>query len=199
MESFKQRFTYVYDNKIWGDGSGGGSCKEFLAPYIKFVNQFVKENNIKTILDFGCGVSDFPLCINLEGANYIGVDVVESVITHNLEKYKSENIDYKLINDVSDIENINADLVLIKDVFQHWHYKEIESFLKKYSKKFKYILSTNRNNQFEDYQYYRLDPHLYAIGLNYKLKPLSLFNPELVLNLTENKHDIKEVILITWK
>jgi hypothetical protein len=53
MESI---FTYIYENKIWGGTSGDGSTIEYnISDYIPFLKNFIIDNNIKTVVDIGCG------------------------------------------------------------------------------------------------------------------------------------------------
>ena len=61
MENF---FTSVYEKKTWGDNnnneysgsSGGGSFIEFNKDtYVPFLKKYIVNNNIKSIVDLGCG------------------------------------------------------------------------------------------------------------------------------------------------
>ena len=60
----EQVFTYIYENNIWGDNlnnkysgsSGDGSTIEFNKDtYINFVQNFIKDHNITSVVDLGCG------------------------------------------------------------------------------------------------------------------------------------------------
>lgn len=56
-------FTKIYETCEWGDNnntdykgsSGGGSSISFNEEYIKFLKQFIDTNNIKKVIDLGCG------------------------------------------------------------------------------------------------------------------------------------------------
>ena len=61
-------FTKIYETKKWGEingkgTSGNGSSIEVTGTeYNPFIKNFIKENNIRTVVDLGCG--DF-VCGNL--------------------------------------------------------------------------------------------------------------------------------------
>ena len=75
-------FTMIYENKIWGDNnnnnykgsSGGGSTINYNEnTYIPFLQKFIIDNDIETIVDLGCG--DFvcgPLIYNNLDILYTG-------------------------------------------------------------------------------------------------------------------------------
>jgi len=80
--------------------------------------------------------------VNLNNADYLGIDIVEFIINDNNTLYKSNNISF-LNLDISDRENkISADLCIIKDVFQHLDYSSIYKIINKFDW-FKYVLITN--------------------------------------------------------
>jgi hypothetical protein len=67
----EQPFTNIYECKSWGDNnideysgsSGAGSGINYNNDtYVPFLKKFIIDNNIKNIIDFGCG--DF-ICGNL--------------------------------------------------------------------------------------------------------------------------------------
>lgn len=187
----KERFTYVYDNNVWG-GSGGGSNPQFLGPYFNWLNKFIKEKKIKTVLDYGCGLSGSGQLLN--GVMYYGYDIVDSVVKDCQLKYSSPTRKY--IGPGQTIPS-NIELLIVKDVLMHWSYKEIENFIETFCKDHKYVALVNSCQQTEDYQKCSETPHLQATPLSYKYKPLSNYNPELIMTLDINKNDPKEVLLIT--
>lgn len=189
--NMKERFTYVYDNDVWG-GSGGGSNPQFLGPYFNWLNKFIKERKIKTVLDYGCGMSGGE---GIDCPMYYGYDIVESVINNCKTKFASPRRRYRLIDD--NFIMPATDFLIIKDVLMHWSYDEIESFLNESVQYHKYIVLVNSCQQTEDYQKCSETPHLQATPLSYKYKPLSNYNPELIMTLDINKNDPKEVLLIT--
>lgn len=135
-------FNNIYKSGGWNKlGSGEGSQIESTLDYVPFIQEFLEKNNIKSVLDLGCGDWTFSKTIDWSDIKYLGVDASEIVIKNNIEKYKNKNINFKCCNFLK--ENFgNYDLCIIKDVFQHLKNEEIINF-KKQLKKFKYILITN--------------------------------------------------------
>lgn len=159
----EQVFTNVYDKKIWGDNnnpeyngsSGTGSFIDYNKnTYIPFLKKFIGDNNIKTIVDLGCG--DFncgKLIYDDLDILYTGYDVYKKIIEynsrqHSLPKYSFMHLDF--CNNKETI--INGDICILKDVIQHWSLDDIYKFLDYLviNKKFKYILLCNCSNGAKD-------------------------------------------------
>jgi len=159
----EQVFINVYENNIWGNNniaeyngsSGPGSSIDYNKDnYIPFVKKFITDNNIKHIVDLGCG--DFrcgSLIYDDLDILYTGYDVYNKVIDYNsthypLPKYYFTHLDF--CNNKNSI--VNGDLCILKDVIQHWSLDNIYAFLDYLveHKKFKYILICNCCNQLQD-------------------------------------------------
>lgn len=128
-----------------GDGSYGGLAL-FKA---EIINKFVKENNVKNIIEFGCGDGN-----QLELAkypSYMGFDVSEIIINSCIKKFYNDNTKSFLFYNPKYISKIdqflNSDLTLSLDVIYHLTdeilYEEYMHNLFKCSKKFVIIYSTN--------------------------------------------------------
>jgi len=156
-------FTKLYESNTWGNNkmidytgsSGYGSSIIYNKDtFIPFLKKFITDNNIKNIVDLGCG--DF-ICGKLIYDDldivYTGYDAYKKVIdfnskTYSLPKYSFIHLDF--CNNKKDI--INGDLCILKDVIQHWSLDNIYTFLDYIveNKKFKYILICNCCNQSKD-------------------------------------------------
>lgn len=139
-------FREAYEGApIWGEEfagtSGSGSTPANARPYIEFLENFIREHDIHSVVDVGCGDWQFSKLLNWEGIDYLGVDIVASVIKANQEKYGASNIHF-FKADGTTVRLPEADLLLCKDVLQHLPNKNIAFFLKTLSK-YKYCLLTN--------------------------------------------------------
>ena len=158
-----ETFTYIYENKVWGDNnnneyngsSGGGSDIDFNKDtYVPFLQNFIINNNIKNIVDLGCG--DFKcgkLIYDMLDIKYTGYDTYKKIIIYNLKhnplpKYFFKHLDFYNNKEII----IKGDLCILKDVIQHWKLNEIYTFLDYLveNKIFKYILISNCCNQTTD-------------------------------------------------
>lgn len=137
-------FENIYKNNVWEKGSGGGSYPENTGEYRAFLQNFLREKQIKNVVDLGCGDWQFSQLLNWDGINYLGVDCVHFLTEENRKRFaKKGSIDFE----TADITNFNVppcDLLIIKDVFIHWRNEEIQNFFKR-SIPAKYILVTNDN------------------------------------------------------
>lgn len=146
-QALEKVFTEIYEKGVWGknkDGegcSGGGSSYDDAVSYIKFLESFIKEKEINSVLDFGCGDWAFSKYINWGEIKYIGIDVVKKVIESNQKKFASANISF-LFKDGIEGGLPSADLLICKDVLQHLSNEDILLFLKE-AKKFRHCLITN--------------------------------------------------------
>ncbi len=138
------RFVEIYANNEWGVGSGEGSLDFQTKGYQKFLQKFLKQKRISSVVDMGCGDWQFSRYINWEGISYIGYDVVPEVIAANIEKYSTNNISFKLYSgDPSELPK--SDLLIAKDVLQHLPNQPVLEFLQHLSK-YRYALITNCTN-----------------------------------------------------
>lgn len=184
----RDRFTYVYDNKIWGDSSGGGSDLSLLGDMVQWLNDYIVTNGIESVLDFGCGMNG--LGEHIVVPQYIGTDIVPSVVEYCNKHYP---LDIRLSDGMPTIE---ADLLLVKDVLMHWRVSEINEFMRYVRTRYKHIVLVNSCGQVEPNPNPATDPHLYAMGLSYRFEPLSTYEPIHVMTLSKNPNDPKEVLLI---
>lgn len=136
-------FTRIYSEDQWDGGSGKGSTIENTEPYRRLLEGFISEHGVKSVVDAGCGDWQSTHLIDWKGASYIGVDVVESVIAANRARYghlhRFECLDF------STQELPSADLLLLKEVLQHWPTHVIQELLSRLGQ-FKYVLITNSVN-----------------------------------------------------
>lgn len=168
MRTHKEIFTEIYDKNIWG-GSGGGSTPENTVEYRAFLQKFLKDYKIRSVVDYGCGDWSFSHLIDWTGVWYVGVDCVESVVAANRKKYSQ-----KFINFHGPSYPNQADLMILKDVLQHWSNSDIDLFLL-LNRKFKYILITNTQGEAEcDIEAGQ------CRGLSAKFEPLKKYNPEIL-------------------
>lgn len=151
VQSCKEVFSTIYKDKIWGvngegqGDSGPGSSLRYTAEYRQFVQKFLADNNIKSVVDVGCGDWTFSQTMNWNGIDYKGFDVVESVIEKNKQKFGKSNIQFNLADGTQPNVLPAADLLLCKDVLQHLTLNDVEQFLKNLGQ-FKYALITNNIN-----------------------------------------------------
>lgn len=108
--------------------SGPGSLLENTDLLIKNLNEFIKNNNIKSIIDAPCGDFNYMSKIDLENVQYLGLDVSKNAIEMCKKKSNKTNIEFKVFNIITDTLP-KSDLILIKDLFLHLSFSHITTVL----------------------------------------------------------------------
>ncbi len=144
-KSAVETFSEIYDENIWGGNSGefysgDGSTEIFANQYAAAIKKFIAENDVTGVVDLGCG--DFRVAAKFisNEIHYTGVDIVESLIEHNLQEHGNENIDFRRL-DIAEDDLPEGDLCLIRQVLQHLSNTEIAKILSN-CRKYKFLLVT---------------------------------------------------------
>lgn len=139
--SMKDTFSEIYQNRKWYKGSGSGSLAENTAPYRLLLQELINRDDIRTVIDLGCGDWQFSKLIDWSSVSYNGIDVVPEVIESNIRLYGNLPHITFTCKDML-YEKPKADLLIVKDVLQHWPNEDIQLFLK-HVQGCKYVLITN--------------------------------------------------------
>ena len=138
----REAFENVYGDGRWGFGSGHGSLPRTTGPYRRFLEDFLVANEIRSVLDFGCGDWQFSRLIDWHGAAYIGVDIVPAVIERNRELYQKPGVEFMVTpEDPADLPG--AELLVCKDVLQHLPNADVHWFLDNVVPRFSMSLIVN--------------------------------------------------------
>lgn len=137
----KERFERIYANNEWRHGSGSGSRVKHTRGYVRMLQRFLREHAIRSVVDLGCGDWQFSSFVRWDGVQYRGFDLVPSIIEQNRQRFSAPNVEFHLYSgDFAELPA--ADLLIVKDVLQHWSNEAIEAFLPT-MRQYKYSLVTN--------------------------------------------------------
>jgi SAM-dependent methyltransferase len=129
----------IYITDFWESGSGPGSIPEMALPWILFVNDFIKNKGIKSILDLGSGDGRIFSRLDIGGAEYVGLEASKEAIS--IFKQNNPGFKHKIINsNLIEAQYPESDLILIKDVLQHNSYSDVLEILNKAKSSCKYLL-----------------------------------------------------------
>lgn len=143
----QQVFAEIYRDAQWGRNtqgaghSGKGSTLRSTLIYRTFLQQFLKDNEIRSVVDAGCGDWEFSQALDWSGIDYKGFDIVESVIAHDKQKFARPNIQFFVGNFV-EMDLPRADLLICKHVLQHLPTRDVQTFINQVTK-YKHVLLTN--------------------------------------------------------
>ena len=145
----ERKFNYIFKKNIWGSTesiSGPGSEIKNTILIRKQIPNLLAEFNIKSLLDIPCGDFNWLKEVDLN-INYLGADIVESIINKNILKYTTNSVTFTKLDITSDDIIEQFDLILVRDLFIHFSNKDIYKSLQNIKKsKSKYILTTNYND-----------------------------------------------------
>lgn len=134
-------FQAVYSRGVWGKdgatpfysglGSNGLAAEFYVERMAALLNQNSRElGRPLRVVDIGCG--DFrigkALTDRLPELNYLGCDIVPELVAYNNKVYSNERIQFKALDAVCD-PLPEADVCLVRQVFQHLSNTDIQSVL----------------------------------------------------------------------
>lgn len=129
-------FSDVYAADRWNGGSGPGSAPENSEEYRRFLSGHLDElratPGVARVVDLGCGDWRIGELLDWTGLDYVGIDVVPEVIAANLRRDTPDNVTFVCL-DALTAPLPPGDLLIVKDVFQHWPTADIARFLDKYA------------------------------------------------------------------
>ncbi|WP_291137371.1 class I SAM-dependent methyltransferase [Flavobacterium sp. UBA7663] len=193
-------FTDIYKNNHWKSAesiSGEGSEIKQTKNLIKELNDLFEEKSVKSVLDLPCGDFNWMRKVDLSKIEYIGGDIVKELIEENTLKYKKENINFKVLNLISD-SLPKCDIILVRDCFVHLSYADINKALKNIkSSGCKYILTTTYINHHVNYDIITGDWR----PLNLQDVPFNFPTPLKIIieNSTEGNGQYKDKSMALWE
>ena len=111
-------------------GSGPGSAVAYTEGYRGFLASFLRENGVRSVLDLGCGNWTSTRLVDWSGIDYLGVDFIHKIVARNRRVHGKPNIKF-VQSDVRTFNIPQVDLVISKDVLQHWPTSDVLAFLER--------------------------------------------------------------------
>ncbi len=131
-------FSRIYRERAWnGDGiesslSGPGSSKQASHFYVTEVMKFIREHDIRSVVDIGHGDWFMWPPDAFKDVKYFGIDVADGISNQATINFGCENIIFQEADVTEPYFKIPvSDLVLIKDVLGHLTIRDIEIILSK--------------------------------------------------------------------
>jgi hypothetical protein len=148
-KSTEEIFTEIYDKNLWGEApdgrkycSGSGTIDSNIEKYIETLKLFIKEHEINSISEIGCGdFSIMKFILHDSNIEYTGSDIVKSVTDYLSDKYGSKNVKFMNMDAITSEKFPPADLCIIRQVLQHLSNEQISEIIRK-TGDYKYIIIT---------------------------------------------------------
>lgn len=142
-----QSNTYWENRYLEGGTSGAGSYGILAEFKAEIINWFVQENNIVSVIEFGCG--DGNQLTYLSVTQYIGFDISEEAVNLCKEKFKFDTS--KQFKQLTNYSGEKSELTLSLDVIFHLIednvFEEHMKLLFDSSTKYVIVYSSNKNKQ----------------------------------------------------
>lgn len=179
-------FSHIYSIGLWGDGSGNGSNPEKEGrDYVTILSALINFLGVSSIVDVGCG--DGRIIKAIANNSHTAVNAIDCV----RPILKQDTRINFMHGDIFNVDNIpSSDMLLIKDVMQHWPNKLVVSWMNEIikQKRWKYIVATHDRLQMNDDTFiggYR--------GLDPNREPLKSFGPWRSYNFIHKAICFKEI------
>jgi SAM-dependent methyltransferase len=127
MPTHAEIFDDIYRNDRWQGGSGAGSREDLTRPYRAFLQDFLRKNAITSVVDMGCGDWQFSRHMDWRGIDYTGIDT-SALVLQTTRDFAQAGIRFLEADAVTNGLPA-ADLLIAKDVMQHWSNADITAFL----------------------------------------------------------------------
>lgn len=136
-------FSDVYERDLWNGGSGPGSAPENSEVYRRFLQEFLDGFDYPVkVVDLGCGDWRIGELMDWSGVDYVGVDVVPEVIEANQRRDTPDNVSFECLDALTE-ELPGGDVLIVKDVLQHWPNADVLRLLDAAEERFTFTMVTN--------------------------------------------------------
>jgi SAM-dependent methyltransferase len=125
--SLEERFARIYQTNLWFDAesrSGTGSTLEATAELRASLPSLLRSLNARRLLDVPCGDFNWMQHVDLSGIDYIGGDIVESLIAENRKRHESPARQFLTV-DLINGPLPQVDVVLCRDCLVHFSFANI--------------------------------------------------------------------------
>ena len=125
--SLEERFSRIYQTNLWSDAesrSGAGSSLEATSQLRASLPPLLRRLTTRRLLDVPCGDFNWMSRVDLSGIDYVGGDIVESVIEANRDRYESPTRLFMKV-DITTGPLPAADAILCRDCLVHFSFDNI--------------------------------------------------------------------------
>lgn len=144
-------FSKIYEEGHWGRSadphdrfySGTGSRDAaVVTPYVQAVTAFLERlGHRPDVVDLGCGDFRVGAQIRPACARYTACDIVPALIAHHRQAHAHLDVDFRVL-DLSADELPPAEVVFVRQVFQHLSNAQIAAALHKIQQTYRYLVLT---------------------------------------------------------
>lgn len=153
LDSMKSKFTNTYENDGWHMGSGEsksglGSSLDYTVHFRDNLIRVINQYQIGKMFDCSCGDWHWMKEIKHLIPEYVGNDIVESLIADNNKKFGTDKISFVSNNMMSQMKNYedkHFDLVICRHTLEHLENNYCLDVINEIKRVSKYAIITSTN------------------------------------------------------
>lgn len=129
-----QIFQVAYAMQAWGSaesGSGVGSELGATENVSAYLPELFQRLRVKSFLDAPCGDWNWMRRVDLSRVDYVGADVVSSIVTQNNQKYARSGVRF-IHADLNKDSLPEVDMVMCRDCWVHLSFEDIAAVLRNF-------------------------------------------------------------------
>jgi hypothetical protein len=149
IDAASAAFTEIYSKDLWhlisdqwaNTPPGFESLESRMKRLAHLIQEFIKNNNVQSVVDFGCGFSSYTKMVDWKGVEYDGFDIVKGVIDYNIHTCATDTFRFHHVVDGTRLPS--ADLLISKDVLQHLPTADVQYYLDIFKRNYKFAIIGN--------------------------------------------------------
>ena len=196
----QERFARIYSTNLWSDPetrSGVGSGLDATRVVRTELPKALRELEARVLLDVPCGDFSWMEHVDLSGVEYIGGDIVPSIVDENRRLHSGASrrfVDLDLTRDFLP----DADVLLCRDCLVHLSYANIRAALANIARSnIRFVLMTSFPGRRDNYDVADGDWR----PLDFQARPFSFPDPRLTIveNCEEEGGSYRDKSLFAWR
>ena len=196
----QERFERIYSTNLWSDPesrSGVGSTLDSTAVLRAELPVALRQLDARVLLDVPCGDFTWMERVDLSGIEYIGGDIVPSIIQENQRLHTTESRTFVQL-DLTRDKLPNADVLLCRDCLVHLSYANIRAVFANIARSnIRYVLMTSFPGRGDNYDVVDGDWR----ALDFQAPPFSFPEPRLAIveKCEEEDGSYADKSLLAWR
>jgi hypothetical protein len=134
LRSRQHVFERCYSQRLWGSAESGSGCGSEIAAtddLRSYLPDLVGRLGVKLVLDAPCGDWNWMRLVDFGEVEYIGADIVPSVIDDNQSRYARPGVRF-ILADLAKDPLPQSDLILCRDCWVHLSFQDIAAMLENF-------------------------------------------------------------------
>src|SRR5256714_6110064 len=196
----QERFERIYSTNLWSDPesrSGVGSTLDSTRVLRAELPIALRQLETHVLLDVPCGDFTWMEHVDLSGIEYIGGDIVPSIVEKNQRLHAAESRRFALV-DLTRDQLPDADVLLCRDCLVHLSYANIRAVLSNIARsKIRYVLMTSFPGRRDNYDVADGDWR----ALDFQAPPFCFPEPKLAIveECEEEEGSYRDKSLLAWR